>query len=148
MPTRIDRAVFPGIQGGPHMNTIAAIAVALYEAQQKSFHVYAQTVLDNAQVMAERLLHHGYTLVTGGTDNHMVVVDFSDHEHVEHGGVAENVLDIIGISSSKSTIPNDPNPPFRPSGLRLGIQAMTTRGMKGKDVEQLVDLMHEAWNNA
>lgn len=127
IPTRIDRAVFPGMQGGPHMQTIAAIAVALHEAATDEFIHYAQQTLTNAQVMAEEFIARGYQLITGGTDNHMVIVDFSDRDY--DGRDAEKALDKIGISTSKSTIPDDPRPPFRPSGLRIGMPAMTTRGV-------------------
>ena len=124
------------------MNTIAAIAVALKEAQTQEFAAYAQQVLKNAQVMAEEFLQRGYTLVTGGTDNHMVVVDFRDTDY--NGSVAEKTLDKIGISTSKSTVPDDPNPPFRPSGLRVGIQAMTTRGVDEDATRTIVDFMDRA----
>ncbi len=93
LPTRIDRAVFPGMQGGPHMNTIAAIAVALQEAQTPEFYDYAKQTLINAKILAEELLHYGYKLVTGGTDNHMVVVDFSGTNF--DGAIAEKTLDQI-----------------------------------------------------
>lgn len=142
LPTRIDRAVFPGTQWGPHMHTIAAIAVALQEAQSDEFVTYAKQVLANAQVMAEEFLARGYTLVTGGTDNHMIVLDFSASDI--DGSVAEHALDAVGISTSKSTIPDDPRPPFKPSGLRIGTPAMTTRGIKEDDMRQIVAWMDEA----
>lgn len=142
IPTRIDRAVFPWVQGGPHMNTIAGIAVALHEAAQPSFQTYAEQVLRNAQAMADEFLRRGYKLVTGGTDNHLIVVDFSGTGL--DGKMAEDILEKIGISTSKSTIPNDPNPPFRPSGLRLWTPAMTTRGLKEADIRQVVAWMDEA----
>ena len=107
------------------MNSIAAIAVALLEAQTPQFKEYAIQTLKNAQVMAEEFNKRGYKLVTGGTDNHMIVLDFSGTEL--DGTITEKALDYIGISTSKSTIPDDPNPPFRPSGLRIGTPAMTTR---------------------
>lgn len=140
----MDRSVFPGVQGGPHMHTVAAIAVALHEASQPSYQSYAQQILANAQIMAERFLYHGYDLVTGGTDNHMVVVDFSQSD-MPDGKKAESVLDKIGISTSKSSVPDDSNPPFRPSGLRVGIQAMTTRGVEEEDTKQIVDFIHDAF---
>ncbi|HRU50524.1 MAG TPA: serine hydroxymethyltransferase [Candidatus Absconditabacterales bacterium] len=140
IPTRIDRAVFPGIQGGPHMNTISAIAVALGEAQTDKFKEYATQALKNSKVMAEEFINRGYKLITGGTDNHMIVVDFSNTP-VENGKNAEHILDLVGISTSKSTIPDDPNPPFRPSGLRIGTPAMTTRGAKEDDIRKIVDFI-------
>ena len=126
-PTRIDRSIFPGIQWGPHMNSIAAIAVALQEATTKKFKTYAQQTIANAQVLATELLERDYNLVTGGTDNHMVIVDFS-HSGLS-GRQVQQMLEKAGISSSASTIPDDPNPPYKPSGLRLGTPAMTTRGL-------------------
>jgi len=144
LPTIIDRSVFPGVQGWPHMNTIAWIAVALYEAWQPDYQKYAQQVLDNAQVMSESFLQYWYKLVTWGTDNHMVVLDFVWSD-IDNWKVAEKVLDVIGISTSKSTIPDDPNPPFRPSGLRIGIQAMTTRWIKEAETKQIVSFIHEAF---
>ena len=142
IPTRLDRAVFPGTQGGPHMNTIGAIAVALHEASTDEFKTYTTQVLSNAQVMAEEFLHYGYKLVTGWTDNHMVIIDFSDKDF--KGKEAEVTLDQIGISTSKSTIPDDPLPPYKPSGLRLGMQAMTTRWFKQSEVKQTISFIHQA----
>lgn len=147
LPTIIDRAVFPGTQGWPHMNVIAAIAVALLEAQTPAFKDYATQVLKNAKVMAEEFTKRGYKLVTGGTDNHMIVLDFSTQENID-GSISEKALDKIGISTSKSTIPDDPNPPFRPSGLRIGTPAMTTRGVKEDDMRTIVDFMHQAFTLA
>ena len=145
IPTRIDRAVFPGVQGWPHMNTICAIAVALQEAQTSEFKDYAAQTLKNAQVLAQELLSRGYNLVTWWTDNHMVVVNFQ-WTNLD-GSIAEKTLDKIGISTSKSTIPDDPNPPFKPSGLRIGMPAMTTRGVKETDTAKIVDFMDRAFKN-
>jgi len=145
IPTRIDRAVFPGMQWWPHMNTIAAIAVALHEAITPTFKAYAQQALKNAQVLASELLARGYKLVTGWTDNHMVIVDFSWTEL--DWSVAEKILDKIWISTSKSTIPDDPNPPFRPSWLRIGLPAMTTRGIKEADTKKIVEFIDQALKN-
>ena len=145
IPTRIDRAVFPGMQWWPHMNTIAAIAIALHEAQTLEFKAYAQQTLKNAQILASELTARGYKLVTGGTDNHMVIVDFSGTEL--DGSIAEKILDKIWISTSKSTIPDDPNPPFKPSGLRIGLPAMTTRGIKEAEVKKIVEYMDKAFKN-
>ena len=151
IPTRIDRAVFPGMQWWPHMNTIAAIAVALHEAQTPEFKAYAEQALKNAQTLASELLHRGYKLITWWTDNHMVIIDFSWTEWNPQGGLdgslAEKTLDKIWISTSKSTIPDDPNPPFRPSGLRIGLPAMTTRGIKEEDVKKIVEFIDQALKN-
>jgi len=142
IPTRIDRAVFPGMQWWPHMNTIAAIAVALKEAQTPAFKAYAEQVLKNAQILAEELVTRNYKLITGGTDNHMVVIDFT--WTWLDWSLAETTLDTIWISTSKSTIPDDPNPPFTPSGLRIGLPAMTTRGIKEVEVKQIVEFIDQA----
>ena len=149
LPTLIDRSVFPGVQWGPHMNTIAAIAIALKEAWSDTFRDYARQSLHNAQIMAQEFIKLWYHLVTGGTDNHMIVLDFYHGTNLTNfdGTVAEKVLDKIGISTSKSTIPDDPNPPFRPSWLRIGTPAMTTRGVKGEDMKQIVQFMHEAFTH-
>ncbi len=151
IPTRIDRAVFPWVQWWPHMNSIAAIAVALKEAQSPEFKEYAKQALANAQVMAEEFKNRWYKLITGWTDNHMIIIDFSNTP-IENGKNAEKILDEVWISTSKSTIPDDPNPPFRPSGLRIGIPAMTTRWVKEEDTRKIVDFMdralqcHSEWN--
>ena len=142
LPTRIDRAVFPGMQGWPHMNTIAAIGVALQEAQTPAFVDYAKQSLENAQVMAQEFLRRWYQLVTWGTENHMIILDFSQEEF--DGGAIEEILDRVGISVSKSLIPNDPRPAFRPSGVRIGTPAMTTRGVKSEDMIQIVDFIDQA----
>ena len=142
LPTRIDRAVFPGMQGGPHMNTIAAIGVALQEAQTSAFVDYAKQSLENAQIRAQEFLRRWYQLITWGTENHMIILDFSQEEF--DGGEIEEILDRVGISVSKSLIPNDPRPAFRPSGVRIGTPAMTTRGVKSKDMIQIVDFIDQA----
>lgn len=143
IPTRIDRAVFPWVQGWPHMNTILAIAIALKEAQTPKFKQYAEQTLKNAQIMAEEFKKRWYKLITGGTDNHMIIIDFSETE-IENGKNAEHILDEVGISTSKSTIPDDPNPPFRPSGLRIGMPAMTTRGVDEAWTRKIVDFIDRA----
>jgi glycine hydroxymethyltransferase len=132
----IDRSVFPGLQGGPHMNNIAAIAVTLAKALQPEFEVYAAQVLRNAQALAATLLEGGAQLVTGGTDNHMMVVDTVKSFGVD-GRQAERILDGVSITTNKQVIPDDPNPPLRPSGIRLGTPAATTRGMTEGDLRQL-----------
>lgn len=145
IPTRIDRAVFPGVQGGPHMNTICAIAVALNEADTPEFKAYWEQTLKNAKTLSLELLAKWYKLVTWGTDNHMVVVDFSGIDL--DWSIVEKALDKIWISTSKSTIPDDPNPPFKPSWLRIGMPAMTTRGVKESDTVKIVDFMDRAIKN-
>ncbi len=145
LPTIIDRSVFPGMQWGPHMNVIAGIAVALEEAQSEDFVSYAQQTLDNAKTMAEEFIQRWYQLVTWGTENHLVILDFSNKEY--NGRDAEKTLDKIGISTSKSTIPDDPEPPFRPSGLRIGLPAMTTRWIKTTETKKIVDFIDRALIN-
>ena len=131
----IDRSVFPGLQGGPHMNNIAAIAVTLEKASQPEFKTYAAQVLKNAQARAAALLEAGARLVTGGTDNHMMVVDTVKSFGID-GRQAERILDSVSITTNKQVIPDDPNPPLRPSGIRLGTPAATTRGMTERDLRR------------
>ncbi|HAI98124.1 TPA: serine hydroxymethyltransferase [Candidatus Peribacteria bacterium] len=143
IPTLIDRSVFPGFQGGPHMNNIAALAVALGEVMKPDYKPYAAQILVNAKRMAQRLMDKGCKLVTNGTDNHMMVVDCIKSFGID-GKEVQHILDDVGISTSKSTIPDDPLPPFKPSGLRLGTPAVTTRGMKEGDIDMTVDFMLKA----
>ncbi len=143
LPTLIDRSVFPGLQGGPHMHQTAAIAVALGEAMQPSFKTYAEQIVKNAKRMANRFMEKGCKLVTNGTDNHLMIIDCVKSFNL-NGKETEELFDRIGMSANKSTIPDDVNPPFRPSGLRLGTPAVTSRGMKEADVEQLVTFMLQA----
>jgi len=126
----IDRAVFPGLQGGPHNHTTAGIAVAAREAQQPEFKQYARQVVDNAKTLAEALASKGFSLVTGGTDNHLVLLDLTPKN--VPGKVAAKALDAAGITANYNSVPFDPRKPFDPSGLRIGTPAITSRGM-GKD---------------
>ena len=137
---KIDKSVFPGLQGGPHMNAIAAIAVTLGKAQTDEFKAYAKQVLVNSKTLASALLEHQAKLVTGGTDNHMMVLDTVASFGLD-GRRAEEILDTINITTNKQIIPDDPNPPLRPSGIRIGTPAATTRGMKEADMKQLADWM-------
>ena len=139
----IDRSVFPGLQGGPHMNQVAGAAIALGKALQPSFRDYARDVLANAKTLAAALLERGAVLVTGGTDNHMMVLDCVQSFGID-GRVAEEALDQISITCNKQVIPDDPNPPLQPSGIRLGTPAATTRGMGGAEMEQLAAWIVEA----
>jgi len=132
----IDKSVFPGLQGGPHMNTIAAVAVTLKKAQEPAFAAYAAQVLRNARALASVLLARGCTLVTGGTDNHMLVLDTMASAGID-GRDAERRLDAVGLTVNKQVVPDDPNPPLRPSGIRLGTPAATTRGMGEAEMERL-----------
>jgi len=139
----IDRSVFPGLQGGPHMNTIAATAISLRKAAEPAFTDYARQVLANARALAATLLADGATLVTGGTDNHMLVLDTVAGFGID-GREAERALDRIGITTNKQVIPDDPRPPLRPSGIRLGSPAATTRGMREPEMLELGDAIGRA----
>jgi glycine hydroxymethyltransferase len=133
---KIDKSVFPGLQGGPHMNAVAAIAVTLLKAQSDEFKQYAHQVLSNAKTLATALMESQASLVTGGTDNHMMVLNTVESFGLD-GRVAEEVLDKVNITTNKQIIPDDPNPPLRPSGIRIGTPAATTRGMVDADMQQL-----------
>jgi len=139
---RIDRAVFPGLQGGPHINAIAAIAVALGEALQPEYKHYAQQILTNAKELATRLSAAGYQLVTGGTDNHLLLVDLRPQKI--DGQEAALLLEQARIIANKNLIPFDPNPPTHPSGLRLGTPAVTTRGLKETEMTKIADWIQTA----
>lgn len=132
---KIDKAVFPGLQGGPHDNVTAAIAVCLHEAAQPAFKRYAKQVVDNARVLADTLQGQGLALSTGGTDNHLMVVDLRPQGVI--GNIAAEALEAAGIVVNRNSVPHDPNPPFYPSGIRLGTPAITTRGMKENEMRQI-----------
>ena len=136
LPTLIDRAVFPGTQGGPHMHTIAAKAVAFGEALRPEFTEYTQQIVKNAAVLADELKRGGLKLVTGGTSNHLVLADIYGSFGID-GKTAQERLEASGITANANAIPNDTLPPFRPSGLRLGTPAVTTRGMTEAEVKQI-----------
>ncbi len=139
----IDQSVFPGLQGGPHMNQVAATAAALGKALQPEFREYCRQVLANAQALASALVAGGASLVTGGTANHMMVMDCVRTLGID-GREAEATLDEIGITCNKQVIPDDPNPPLRPSGIRLGTPAATTRGMGESEMHTLGNWVLEA----
>jgi glycine hydroxymethyltransferase len=145
LPTLIDRAVFPGMQGGPHNHQTAAIAVALHEAAQPEFKQYAKQVVKNAKKLATALSDRGYEPVTGGTDNHLLLVDLSNKG--VSGKDAETALDKIGITVNKNAVPFDPRGPFDPSGIRLGTPALTSRGLQEKHMEQVAEWMKQAIDN-
>ena len=146
LPTLIDREVFPGFQGGPHMNTISAKAVAFGEALQPEFKKYASQVLANAKKLADELIQRGFKLVTNGTDNHLIQVDMMTSFKID-GREAQELLDKIGLTANCNAIPNDTLPPFRPSGLRLGTPAITTRGLKEQDMATIAKWMQQAIKN-
>ena len=143
IPTLIDRAVFPGIQGGPHMHTIAAKAVAFGEALQPAFRAYAEQVVANAAVLAQELQQRGFVLVTGGTSNHLILADVHTSFGID-GKTAEIAMDKIGLTLNANAIPDDPLPPFRPSGIRLGTPAATTRGLEPQHMPQIAEWMRLA----
>jgi glycine hydroxymethyltransferase len=132
----IDASVFPGLQGGPHMNAVAALAITLELAGRSDFERYARQVLTNARALAQTLMGRGAVLVTGGTDNHMLVMDTIRSVGLD-GRIAEQALDAVAITTNKQITPDDPNPPLRPSGLRLGTPAATTRGMREPEMYRL-----------
>ena len=141
----IDKAVFPGIQGGPLMHVIAAKAVALGEALQPEFKVYAEQIIDNAKALATALQDKGLTIVSGGTDTHVMLVDVRNTGLT--GKEAEHLLDEIGITANKNTIPFDPASPFVTSGVRLGTPALTTRGLKEDDMKEIADIIATVLQN-
>ncbi len=136
---KIDRAVFPGLQGGPHCHATAALAVALAEANTQDFRDYAHAVVDNARTLAERLLHHGFDLVSGGTDNHLLLIDLTNKG--VSGKDAATALERAGIVCNANSVPFDPRKPFDPSGIRIGTPSITTRGMGREEMVQLADWM-------
>lgn len=135
LPKKIDRAIFPGLQGGPHENNIAAIAVCLKEASKPAFKKYGKQIVKNSKALASELLKYDFDLITGGTDNHLLLIDLRNKGIL--GKEAQNRLEKAGITVNKNTIPFDPNPPFKPSGIRLGTPAITTRGMKEKEMKKI-----------
>jgi glycine hydroxymethyltransferase len=137
---KLDKSVFPGLQGGPHMNVVAGIAVTLKKAQSTEFHQYARQTLLNAQALAKTLIASGAKLVTGGTENHLLVMDTATTFNID-GRLAEERLDAVEITVNKQVIPDDPRPPMRPSGIRLGTPAATTRGMREQDMESIAQFM-------
>jgi glycine hydroxymethyltransferase len=138
----IDKAVFPGLQGGPHEHCIAAKAVAFHEALQPEFRNYASQIVRNAKELANTLIEKGFRLVSGGTDNHLILVDLTSKNVT--GKDAETALDKAGITVNKNTIPYDPKPPFNPSGIRIGTPTLTTRGMKESEMRYVGELISKA----
>ncbi len=131
----IDAAVFPGLQGGPHDHVNAAKAVAFGEALEPEFKDYAKQIVDNAKAMAGELTEQGIRLVTGGTDNHLILIDLRPNNLTGEGKLIQNALDTAGITVNKNTVPYEPASPFNPSGIRLGTPAVTTRGMEGSEMK-------------
>lgn len=145
LPTLIDRAIIPGLQGGPHNHQTAAIAVALYEASKPSFKEYGHQIVKNAKRLANNLLDKGYDLITGGTDNHLLLINLENKKIT--GKEAEIALGKSGITVNKNAIPYDKRPPFDPSGIRLGTPALTTRGMKESQMDIIADWIDQSLAN-
>lgn len=141
LPEKIDKAVFPGIQGGAHNNQIAALAVALAEAKKSPFKLYARKIVQNANVLASELITYGWQLITGGTDTHLLLADMRPFE--VSGKVAAIAMEIAGMVMNANAIPNDPAGPFNPSGLRFGTPALTTRGFGVSEMKQVAVYMNE-----
>ena len=141
----IDKAIFPGIQGGPLMHVIAGKAVCFKEALTEEFNTYQKQVIENAKALCNALIDRGFTIVSGGTDNHLMNVDLRNKQIT--GKDAEHLLDEIGITCNKNTIPFDPESPFVTSGIRLGTPAVTTRGMKEEDMTEIAEIMSLALSN-
>ena len=142
---QIDKAIFPGVQGGPLMHVIAAKAVALGEALKPEFKEYAKQIIANCQALAEGLIAEGFRLVSGGTDNHLLLVDVRGQKMT--GKTAEHMLDEVGVTCNKNTIPFDPESPFVTSGIRLGTAAVTTRGFKEADMKEVAAIIGLVLNN-
>ncbi|MEK7061875.1 MAG: serine hydroxymethyltransferase [Patescibacteria group bacterium] len=138
---KIDKAVFPGLQGGPHENAIAAIAVSLKEAGTIAFKKYAAQIIKNAEVLSEELKKYGFNLISGGTENHLLLIDLRNKNIT--GADAQNLLESAGIIMNKNSIPYDSAPPFKPSGIRLGTPAITTRNMKEKEMKKIAGWINE-----
>jgi glycine hydroxymethyltransferase len=142
---QVNSAVLPGMQGGPHDHITAAKAVAFGEALKPEFIEYSKQIIKNAQTMAAEFITRGYKIISGGTDNHLMVIDLTNKGLV--GKEAEKILEKIGVSISRSTIPNDPNPPMNPSGIRIGTPAITTRGLKEAEMKMIVEYIDTALKN-
>jgi glycine hydroxymethyltransferase len=142
LPRKIDTAIIPGLQGGPHDNQTAAIAVALKEAATLSFKKYGEQIVKNSKTLAKELIKYGFNLVGGGSDNHLILIDLSNKK--VNGAVAALALECSGIIVNKNGVPNDPMPPFYPTGIRLGVPAITTRGMKTQEMVSVARWINEA----
>ena len=143
----IDKSIFPGLQGGPLENHIGAKAVAFREALEPEFADYSAQIVKNAAALAEALATRGFRLVSGGTDNHLLLVDLRPFDEELTGKEAQNVLDEAGITLNKNTIPNDPRSPFVTSGIRIGTPAVTTQGMREAEMDTIADLIGRTLKN-
>lgn len=141
LPKKIDSAIIPGLQGGPHDNQTAAIAVSLKEASKASFVKYGEQIVKNSKALAEELNKYDFDLVSGGSDNHLILIDLRNKG--VNGAVAALALEVAGIVMNKNGVPFDTMPPFYPSGIRLGTPAITTRGMKEKEMKKIAEWMKQ-----
>jgi len=138
LPNKIDKAIMPGLQGGPHLNAIAGIGVALHEAAQSEFKDYAKNIVANSKALAKALANKGFKLVSGGTDNHLILIDLSP-TGLGRGVLLQQALEAAGIYANKNMVPGDQSPAVYPSGLRLGTPAVTTRGMGADEMPKIAD---------
>lgn len=143
----IDKAVFPGLQGGPHNNVIAGIAVALKEASTDEFKKYARQIVDNAKALSNKLIEYGYSVISGGTDNHLFLVDVVKSVGIT-GEEASAILERVNITVNKNGVPNDDRKPWDPSGIRIGTPAITTRGLKEGDMDTVAKFIVDAFSNS
>src|SRR3989344_504343 len=144
LPQKIDKAVFPGLQGGPHDHQTAAIAIALKEASTKEFSAYGKQIVANSKALASSLKENGLTLVGDGSENHLILLDLAPVFGAGGGVFASDALEAAGMTANKNTIPKDPGSPFYPSGVRLGTPALTTRGMKEAEMKKVGEWMARA----
>jgi len=135
LPDKIQKTIFPGMQGGPHMNIIAGIAIALKEASTKQFQTYAKQILKNAKVLTTELQKYDFDIITDTTESHLLLINLKNKNII--GNLAAEALEYIGIVTNKNSIPFDQNPPFYPSGIRLGTPSITSRGLKEKETKQI-----------
>ena len=141
LPIKIQKTIFPSIQGGPHLNIIAGIAVALKEADSKQFKNYAKQVINNSKVLCGELKKYNFEIVSQSTESHLILIDLQNKNMI--GNLAAEALEFVNIITNKNSIPFDQNPPFYPSGLRLGTPSITTRGLKEKDIKLLAKLINQ-----
>jgi len=141
LPTKIQKTIFPGIQGGPHINIIAGIAVALKEAESQQFKKYVKQVINNSKTLGNELQKYNFKIVGQSTASHLILIDLQNKNII--GNLAAEALEFVNIITNKNSIPYDNHPPFYPSGLRLGTPNVTTRGLKAKDIKLLAKLIYQ-----
>ncbi len=144
LPDKIQKTIFPGMQGGPHMNTIAGIAVALKEADSNKFKTYTKQILKNTKTLAQELQKYNFNIITNGTESHLILINLQNKNII--GNLAAEALEYVGIVTNKNSIPFDQNPPFYPSGIRIGTPSITTRGLKEKEIKQIAKWINQTIN--